>query len=74
MRLGVLILCSKDSLTFLNSCGDGWADRGMFKIAGSDCLGDMKFYDVFWRASDLFPIEIANYERKKKETEKQGPP
>ncbi len=49
MRLVVvLVLCSKDSLTFLNSCGDGWADRGVFiKIAGSDCLGDMKFYDVF---------------------------
>ena len=40
----------------------------MFKIAGSDCcLGDMKFYDVFWRTSDLLPFEIANYERKKKE-------
>lgn len=64
----VLVRCSKDSLTFLNSWGDTWADRGMFKIANSNCLGSMKFYDVFWRTDDLFPIEIANYERKKRET------
>lgn len=64
----VLVRCSKDSLTFLNSWGEAFADRGMFKIAGSNCLGDMKFYDVFWRISDLFEIEIENYERKKLQT------
>ena len=64
----VLIRCSKDSLTFLNSWGDNWADRGLFKIASSKCLGAMKFYDVFWRESDLFPQEKINYEKKKSES------
>lgn len=61
----VLVRCSKNSLTFLNSWGVSFANSGLFSIADSNCLGEMKFFDVFWRTSDLFPVEIANYEKKK---------
>jgi len=55
-------------MTFLNSWGNEWGDRGMFRIAGSDCLRGMKFYDVFWRLTDLLPVERKNYNKAQEET------
>ena len=56
----VLTHICKDYLTFLNSWGNTWADKGYFKVKSADVLG-ASFYDVFWYISDLTNEEINSF-------------
>ena len=56
----VLTHICKDYLTFLNSWGNTWADKGYFKVKSADVLGAI-FYDVFWYISDLTNEEINSF-------------
>ena len=54
------MLISGIYLTFLNSWGNTWADKGYFKVKSADVLG-ATFYDVFWYISDLTNEEINSF-------------
>ena len=56
----VLTHICKDYLTFLNSWGNTWADKGYFKVKSADVLGAV-FYDVFWYITDLTQEEINSF-------------
>ena len=56
----VLTHICKDYLTFLNSWGNTWTDKGYFKVKSADVLG-ASFYDVFWYISDLTNEEINSF-------------
>jgi len=56
----VLTHICKDYLTFLNSWGTKWGDKGYFKVKSADVLG-IWFYDVFWYITDLSNDEINSF-------------
>jgi transcription elongation factor Elf1 len=64
----VLVGCSPNSLTFLNSWGGSWGDNGSFSIDKHTVLGQddaaMNFYDVYWLESDLTSVERQAYNTK----------
>ncbi|CAF0925126.1 unnamed protein product [Adineta steineri] len=62
----VLIKCDPESLTFMNSWGTSFADKGFFKVRNQSVL-DLKFYDVYWTLNDLKSSEIAAYQSKTRE-------
>ena len=53
----VLVGCSPNSLTFLNSWGGSWGSNGSFVIDNPRALEHkdraMRFFDVYWLESDL---------------------
>ncbi|KAJ0120058.1 Uncharacterized protein J7T55_000911 [Diaporthe amygdali] len=59
----VLIRCEPQSLTFLNSWGKEWGDKGSFSIQDHTVLeldeegAHMRFYDVYWEEKDLKDAE-----------------
>ncbi|KAH7489409.1 hypothetical protein FOMA001_g3692 [Fusarium oxysporum f. sp. matthiolae] len=57
----VLVSCSPNSLTFLNSWGGSWGDNGTFSIENPAVLGhkdvSLSFYDVYWLERDLTDAE-----------------
>ncbi|KAH7246655.1 hypothetical protein BKA59DRAFT_439300 [Fusarium tricinctum] len=64
----VLVGCSPNSLTFLNSWGSSWGDNGSFSIENHSVLGlqdyPMRFYDVYWLESNLSSAEQQAYDIK----------
>ncbi|KAH6949174.1 hypothetical protein DER45DRAFT_606627 [Fusarium avenaceum] len=64
----VLVGCSPNSLTFLNSWGSSWGDNGSFSIENHRVLGrdnePMRFYDVYWLESKLTSAEQQAYDDK----------
>ncbi|KEY75179.1 hypothetical protein S7711_01623 [Stachybotrys chartarum IBT 7711] len=69
----VLVRCSPDSLTFLNSWKQPWGDKGLFRISDPAVLENndpsyrMRFYDIFWLKEDLADAERAAYDAKVEE-------
>eukprot|EP01035_Chromulina_nebulosa_P016962 gene16962-22456_t len=57
----ILIKCSPTHLTFCNSWGIDFADKGLFRVENSSVLHHMKFFDVFWLESDLLESEKQAY-------------
>lgn len=61
----VLIGCAPQSLTFLNSWGSDWGKNGTFSIEDYTVLSiedePMRFYDIFWKQSDLTEAELGAY-------------
>ncbi len=57
----VLIRCSPDSLLFMNSWGQTWADSGFFRVKDAAVLDNMTFYDVYWTLNDLKQSEKDAY-------------
>ncbi|KAG5790490.1 hypothetical protein H9Q69_010442 [Fusarium xylarioides] len=57
----VLVSCSPESLTFLNSWGRKWGENGLFKIENPAVLGHkdrcLRFYDVYWVEGGLTKAE-----------------
>ena len=60
----VLVKCNPDSLMFMNSWGQSFADEGFFQVKDQTVLNDMKFYDVYWTLDDLTENEKEAYTRK----------
>jgi C1A family cysteine protease len=48
-------------MKFINSWGTNWADGGFFKIENEKVLLKMRFYNVFWKESDLTESEKNSY-------------
>jgi hypothetical protein len=61
----VLIKCDPQSLTFMNSWGDDFADHGFFKVRNQSVL-NLKFYDVYWTLSDLKESEKEAFNQKRR--------
>ncbi|KAF7557158.1 hypothetical protein G7Z17_g974 [Cylindrodendrum hubeiense] len=66
----VLTSCDPHSLTFLNSWGKRWGNRGSFSVENHEVLElddpplkrfDVRFYDIFWIAEDLTTAEQHKY-------------
>jgi hypothetical protein len=61
----VLTGCDPNSLTFLNSWGGQWGNRGSFSIENASVLGldghPVRFYDVYWLLGDLLDTERQAY-------------
>ncbi|CAF3709580.1 unnamed protein product [Rotaria socialis] len=62
----VLMKCDPTSLTFINSWGTKFADKGFFRVRNQSVL-NLKFYDVYWDLNDLTAKEIEAFERKSSE-------
>lgn len=60
----VLIRCSPDCLTFMNSWGTEFAKDGFFHVKDENVLNDTKFYDIYWTEDDLEPCEKEAFKRK----------
>ena len=60
----VLIRCDPKCLTFMNSWGTGFADKGFFRVEDSSVLRKMQFYDVYWTLDDLKESEKQAYKEK----------
>lgn len=65
----VLIRCSPDKLTFLNSWGSYWSDNGFFHAKSGDIFERSAFYDIFWYESDLSEEEKNAWKNHSKEVE-----
>ncbi|CAB4038608.1 Hypothetical predicted protein [Paramuricea clavata] len=51
-------------LTFTNSWGEEWADKGFFRVQNADVLGDqLEFFDVYWELDDLTEKEQEKYRK-----------
>ena len=48
----VLTSYNSKCLTFMNSWGETWADKGFFRVQNSEVL-QLEFFDVYWTLSDL---------------------
>ena len=59
----MLIRCNRSCLTFMNSWGTGFADKGFFRVKDQHVLNDMRFFDVFWTLNDLKQCEKDAYEK-----------
>lgn len=59
----VLMGCTPDCLTFMNSWGQDFADGGFFRVENQSVLNDTKFYDVYWTEDDLKPSEKEAFKR-----------
>ncbi|CAF0972664.1 unnamed protein product [Adineta steineri] len=62
----VLMKCDPTSLTFINSWGTGFADKGFFRVRNQAVL-NLQFYDVYWTLNDLTASEIQAFEMKSSE-------
>jgi len=68
----VLVKCGSRSLTFLNSWGHEWGDKGSFSIEKPAVLevnnaskwNRVCFFDIFWYEKDLTPLERMAYDAK----------
>ena len=60
----VLIRCDPKCLTFMNSWGTKFADKGFFRVEDSSVLRKMQFYDVYWTLDDLKESEKQAYKEK----------
>jgi uncharacterized protein YegL len=52
----VLVRCNPSCLTFMNSWGPKWGDKGFFHVKDSEVLG-IEFFDAQWHLEDLTPTE-----------------
>ena len=59
----VLMKCDPTSLTFINSWGTDFADKGFFRVRNQATL-NLKFYDVYWTLNDLKPCETQTFKNK----------
>jgi hypothetical protein len=59
----VLMKCDPTSLTFINSWGPDFADKGFFRVRNQAVL-NLQFYDVYWVLSDLKASEIQAFRTK----------
>lgn len=59
----MLRLCTPNCLTFLNSWGKDFADRGYFRVEDKDVLNETQFFDIYWTENDLTDGEKEAYER-----------
>ena len=62
----VLIKCDPTSLTFINSWGTTFADRGFFRVRNQAVL-KLEFYDVYWTLDDLKESERQAFRKKSSE-------
>jgi hypothetical protein len=68
----ILVGCDPSSLTFLNSWGSQWGNKGSFSVAGHEVLENkgapewarMTFYDVYWVEGELTAQERKAYDTK----------
>jgi hypothetical protein len=64
----VLVGYAPRLLTFLNSWGSSWGDRGSFSVDNYNALAgnhtDVDFYDVYWLEEDLTSVERQAYNMK----------
>ncbi|KAK4236843.1 hypothetical protein C8A03DRAFT_35227 [Achaetomium macrosporum] len=68
----VLTTCNPDSLTFLNSWGNKWGNKGSFSVEdhtvleldGTSGKYPVNFYDVYWLESELTVTERQAYNAK----------
>ncbi|CAF0865067.1 unnamed protein product [Adineta steineri] len=62
----VLMKCDPTSLTFINSWGIEFADKGFFRVRDQAVL-NLQFYDVYWTLNDLKASEIQAFQMKSSE-------
>lgn len=60
----VLMRCAPKCLTFMNSWGQNFADKGFFRVEDQSVLNDTRFFDVYWTLNDLKHSEKEAYKRK----------
>jgi hypothetical protein len=56
----VLTSYNSKCLTFMNSWGETWADKGFFRVQNAEVL-QLEFFDVYWTLSDLTEGEKEYY-------------
>ena len=59
----VLTSYDAESLRFMNSWGDDWADNGFFRVQNANVLPGLKFFDVFWTLDSLSQEEKRAYDQ-----------
>lgn len=59
----VLIKCDPTYLTFINSWGSQFADKGFFRVQNQSVL-NLKFYDVYWNENELKESEVQAFKKK----------
>lgn len=65
----VLVGFGRGYMKFMNSWGKDWADGGFFKVRDGTVLGSapstrkIRYFDIFWYASDLSAKEQAAYRK-----------
>ena len=58
----VLTSYNSQSLTFMNSWGVGWANKGFFHVENAEVLGNkLEFFDVYWKLDELSEKEKERY-------------
>ncbi len=58
----VLTSFNSKCLTFMNSKGQEWGDKGFFRVQNSEVL-QLKFFDVYWTLDDLTEGEKEYYRK-----------
>lgn len=69
----VLVRCDNTSLTFMNSWGPGFANKGFFTVDRASTLEisggpPMRFYDIYWTTDDLSTEEVKSWKEYQKRT------
>ena len=59
----VLIRCDPNCLTFMNSWGTDFANKGFFKVKDQNVLNNTTFFDVYWTEDDLTESEKEAFKR-----------
>lgn len=60
----ILLDKSPYKFTFLNSWGLDWGDQGKFYVQ-KDAIPNMKFYEIYWKESDLSDEEKTCYKKRR---------
>ena len=60
----VLTSYNSQSLTFMNSYGVEWANKGFFRVENAEVLGNqLEFFDVYWKVDELSDKEKERYRK-----------